>query len=65
MSPAICFPEICAKTPLFVLFMEIGYVTNLPTTYCMVPDTQNHHDLVLHKLFSHSFLSDFLATMCS
>ena len=27
--------------------------------------TQNHHDPVLHKVFSHSFLSDFLATMCS
>ena len=26
---------------------------------------QNHHDPVLHKVFSHSFLSDFLATMCS
>ena len=47
----------------FFLFLGIGHVTNLPTTHCMDSDTQNHHDIVFLD-FGHTFLSDFLATIC-
>ena len=38
-------------------FLEIGHMTNLPTTHGMDPDIQNHHDIVsLDFLVIHFFL---------
>ena len=41
----------------FFLFLEIGHATNHPTTHCMDPDRQNHHDIVfLNLLIIHIFV---------
>ena len=42
---------------VFFLFLQIGHVTNIPTTHGMDPDTQKHHDIVsLDFLVIHFFL---------
>ena len=49
-----------ATTFVFFPFLEVGHVTDLPTTHCTNPDTP----YCFSWNFGHTFLSDFLATMC-
>ena len=51
------FGKLQSKATTFVFpFLEIWHVINLPTTHCMDPDTQNHHDIVfLNFLVIHFF----------